>query len=66
MLDEYETITGRHLPGVITGKPVPLFGSLGRGDATARGGWIGLTARHTRADLVRYAIRKGYAATTAF
>jgi glutamate dehydrogenase (NAD(P)+) len=38
MLDEYETITGRHLPGVITGKPVPLFGSLGRGDATARGG----------------------------
>src|SRR5260370_27437672 len=22
-------------------------------DATARGGWIGLTARHTRADLVR-------------
>jgi glutamate dehydrogenase (NAD(P)+) len=38
MLDEYETITGRHLPGVITGKPVGLFGSLGRGDATARGG----------------------------
>ena len=38
MLDEYETIKGRHLPGVITGKPVPLFGSLGRGDATARGG----------------------------
>jgi glutamate dehydrogenase (NAD(P)+) len=38
MLDEYETITGRHLPGVITGKPVLLFGSLGRGDATARGG----------------------------
>jgi glutamate dehydrogenase (NAD(P)+) len=38
MLDEYETITGQHLPGVITGKPVTLFGSLGRGDATARGG----------------------------
>lgn len=38
MLDEYETITGRHIPGVITGKPVSLFGSLGRGDATARGG----------------------------
>ena len=38
MLDEYEIITGRHLPGVITGKPVGLFGSLGRGDATARGG----------------------------
>lgn len=38
MLDEYETIVGRHLPGVITGKPVALFGSLGRSDATARGG----------------------------
>jgi glutamate dehydrogenase (NAD(P)+) len=38
MLDEYETIMGRHVPGVITGKPVPMFGSLGRGDATARGG----------------------------
>ncbi len=38
MLDEYEVMTGRHLPGVITGKPVPMFGSLGRGDATARGG----------------------------
>jgi glutamate dehydrogenase (NAD(P)+) len=38
MLDEYEVIMGRHLPGVITGKPLNLFGSLGRGDATARGG----------------------------
>jgi len=38
MMDEYEVITGRHLPGGITGKPVHLFGSLGRGDATARGG----------------------------
>ena len=38
MMDEYEVMTGRHLPGVITGKPVPMFGSLGRGDATARGG----------------------------
>jgi glutamate dehydrogenase (NAD(P)+) len=38
MMDEYEVITGRHVPGIITGKPVPLFGSLGRGDATARGG----------------------------
>ena len=38
MMDEYEVMTGHHLPGVITGKPVHLFGSLGRGDATARGG----------------------------
>ncbi len=45
MMDEYEVITGRHLPGVITGKPVSLFGSQGRGDATARGGVI--TVRET-------------------
>jgi glutamate dehydrogenase (NAD(P)+) len=42
MMDEYEVITGRHLPGVITGKPVELLGSEGRGDATARGGMITL------------------------
>lgn len=38
MLDEYEGIVGRSAPGVITGKPLPLGGSAGRGDATARGG----------------------------
>ena len=38
MMDEYETIIGAHSPGVITGKPIALGGSAGRGDATARGG----------------------------
>ena len=38
MMDEYETLKGEHHPGVITGKPLPLGGSQGRGDATARGG----------------------------
>ena len=38
MMDEYETLIGEHHPGVITGKPIPLGGSEGRGDATARGG----------------------------
>ncbi len=38
MMDEYETIVGRSHPAVITGKPIPLGGSEGRGDATARGG----------------------------
>jgi glutamate dehydrogenase (NAD(P)+) len=38
MMDEYETIVGEKHPGVITGKPIPLGGSQGRGDATARGG----------------------------
>ncbi|MFN3346301.1 MAG: Glu/Leu/Phe/Val family dehydrogenase [Candidatus Bipolaricaulaceae bacterium] len=38
MMDEYEAVVGRSAPGVITGKPLPLGGSAGRGDATARGG----------------------------
>ncbi len=38
MMDEFETLVGEHHPGVITGKPVPIGGSLGRHDATARGG----------------------------
>jgi glutamate dehydrogenase (NAD(P)+) len=38
MMDEYEVIMGEHHPGVITGKPISLGGSEGRGDATARGG----------------------------
>ncbi len=38
MMDEYETIVGHKHPGMITGKPIPLGGSQGRGDATARGG----------------------------
>ena len=38
MMDEFETIVGEAHPGVITGKPIPLGGSQGRGDATARGG----------------------------
>ena len=38
MMDEYERIRGEKHPGVITGKPIPLGGSQGRGDATARGG----------------------------
>jgi glutamate dehydrogenase (NAD(P)+) len=38
MMDEYETLIGEHSPGVITGKPLALGGSAGRGDATARGG----------------------------
>jgi glutamate dehydrogenase/leucine dehydrogenase len=38
MLDEYEKTVGRSEPGVITGKPIELGGSLGRGSATAQGG----------------------------
>ncbi len=38
MMDEYETMMGESHPGMITGKPLELGGSQGRGDATARGG----------------------------
>ena len=37
MMDEYETITGQRQPGVITGKPVGMGGSLGRTQATGYG-----------------------------
>jgi glutamate dehydrogenase len=37
MMDEYETITGGHYPGMITGKPVGMGGSLGRTEATGYG-----------------------------
>ncbi|MDD5605052.1 MAG: Glu/Leu/Phe/Val dehydrogenase [Dehalococcoidales bacterium] len=38
MADEYSIISGKPQFGVITGKPISLGGSPGRGDATARGG----------------------------
>ena len=39
MADEYASIVGEATPAVITGKPIALGGSLGRDDATARGGY---------------------------
>jgi glutamate dehydrogenase (NAD(P)+) len=38
MMDEYSAMIGRPQFGVITGKPIAIGGSQGRGDATARGG----------------------------
>ena len=53
MMDEYSKLRGYNSPGVITGKPLALGGSLGRGDATARGGVYTIieTARHLDIDL---------------
>lgn len=39
MADEYGSIVRQPSPAVITGKPIALGGSLGRDDATARGGY---------------------------
>ncbi len=44
MLDEYERFVGHSEPGVITGKPLILGGSLGRETSTALGGAIALDA----------------------
>lgn len=49
MADEYASIVGRVSPAVITGKPIALGGSLGRDDATARGGYYLL--RHLEQEL---------------
>lgn len=37
MMDEYETLAGGKYPGVITGKPVGMGGSIGRTQATGYG-----------------------------
>lgn len=42
MLDEYEKIVRASRPGMITGKPIILGGSKGRGNATALGGMFSL------------------------
>ena len=49
MADEYAQIVGQAVPAVITGKPIALGGSLGRGDATARGGYY--LVQHLAEDL---------------
>ena len=49
MADEYGSIVGRPSPAVITGKPPELGGSVGRTDATGRGGYIVL--RHLDKEL---------------
>jgi len=49
MADEYAVMVDQPSPAVITGKPIALGGSLGRDDATGRGGYYVL--RHLEKDL---------------
>lgn len=37
IMDEYSKMQGKGVPGVVTGKPIEIGGSLGRGEATGRG-----------------------------
>jgi len=69
MMDEYSRIKGYNVPGVITGKPLPLGGSLGRGDATARGGayTIREAAKHLKIDLSKSTVAiQGYGNAGSF
>lgn len=61
MLDEYEALTGKSSPAMITGKPLALGGSLGRDTATADGAIEVLKAmlqdRHIEGDVHSAAIQ---------
>lgn len=61
MMDEYSKIKRQYTPGVITGKPIAMGGSAGRGDATARGGFYCLqklaALRNWQPEKIRVAIQ---------
>jgi glutamate dehydrogenase (NADP+) len=57
MRDEYETIKRVKAPGVITGKPIAMGGSLGRSEATGRGAYIVIRALAERRSLVPHRTR---------
>lgn len=51
MADEYASITGQPLPTAFTGKPIAFGGTVGRSDATARGGYHALRHLETALEL---------------
>ncbi|MBU4284581.1 MAG: Glu/Leu/Phe/Val dehydrogenase, partial [Nanoarchaeota archaeon] len=63
MVDEYNKLRGHNAFGVITGKPLSIGGSVGRGDATARGGLFTIreAANHLKIDLKKATVAiQGY------
>lgn len=50
-MDEYSRLVSQYSPGVVTGKPIEVGGSLGRGTATAQGGAYVLEAYMKRHDI---------------
>ena len=55
MMDEYSRISQKNQFGAVTGKPMGVGGSLGRQDATSRGGWfvISEAAKECQLDLTK-------------
>ena len=63
MMDEFSKIRGQYEPGMITGKPLAIGGSAGRGDATAKGGMYTVreAAKHLKLDLSKATVAvQGY------
>jgi glutamate dehydrogenase (NAD(P)+) len=69
MMDQYSKYSGSNSFGFITGKPLCVGGSCGRGDATARGGMYALreAARELNIDLSKATIAvQGYGNAGSF
>lgn len=51
MMDQYSIIRRQIVPGVVTGKPIAMGGSLGRDTATAMGAWFTIEAMLPKFDM---------------